>query len=1240
MARLLRRGLVVVATLIGFLALALWGASRFGVVQEMIRTRVLALLRASVEAQVDLGGVGGTLGRSLVLRDLRVAVAGHTVARVPRVEIVYAPLALLRGRILVRRLTLVAPRVRLVRTQGVWRLPQLAGGASSPMALEVRTLQVRDGRVAVAELDAPAPRRLAAAALELTAAAAIGPRGYDLAIRDLHFTPRGAAVTAVRASGRVVAEAGGAIRVQDLRLATARTRLDADGQLLPVRGVRGRLALVLDAGEFRALVPASPLVTNVVATADASGPWRAVDLRLETDLGTAGSVRGHVRADLGTQPIVYETGAEFARLDPGAAVAGLVRAQANGRARVRGRGLGLEAPLAYRLVLGRSEVGGRPLAHAALGGRVARGVHRARGRVVAPAGEGRLRARVVTGAIPAYRLAARLRLDHLEEIAPRAPGWVAAEARVAGRGLDARTRRAEAHATLLGASLHGVVLRGGVLHARLDGEQLRLETASLQGPEGSASATGILDLGRPALDVTLDAAADLRALGERLGLPLAGSASATGAARGPFTGLAVTARTELENPAYGAFGAGRARAALELGDLGSAGPHGRLRLELTDARVHAYRRRTVAAAVDWQCAATADRASLTVSAAGDEGAADRLAATLTRAGSTATVAIQELAATPPGGPPWRLVRPATVSVSDDAVKTDGIALAAAAQRVTLGGKLGRTGESDASLEVAGLELAPFCTLAGGRSCGGTLSLQARLAGTAVAPRLGATVRADSLRVDDVALGSLTLDTRYEQRQATLHGLLRHPEAGELRAEGTVPIDLAWGGARRDTSGEPLAIRVHADGLDLRFARALAPAHIREAGGRLALDARLSGTRVATRVEGGATLADGHLVLAATGATYEEVRVEVAAAGDAIELGALHARGGDGTLDAAGRIGLAGGDAAALDLRAHLHDFVAVRRPELEAALSGTIGVGGSVGAPDVRADLQVERAVVRPASLPAQDSAVNPDPSIVFVGGPEPHETPPETPSFVRALRLAAAVRIQRNAWVRRADADVELGGDLKITQAPGEPLHITGAIRLLRGWYVFQGRRLTLEEEGTITFRGATPPNPAFDVTAVFKNPNYRVTVHLGGTSEKPELTLASDPPLEQADILSVIVFGKPARDLGKGESVALQEQALQLASGYVMPELRASVMNTLGLDTLDVEMPQTTGTATDRRGRVSVGRYVAGDVFVSLAQEFGAHAGQAVGVEYGLTPEISVKGSTSTRGDSAIDIFWHRRY
>jgi hypothetical protein len=31
---------------------------------------------------------------------------------------------------------------------------------------------------------------------------------------------------------------------------------------------------------------------------------------------------------------------------------------------------------------------------------------------------------------------------------------------------------------------------------------------------------------------------------------------------------------------------------------------------------------------------------------------------------------------------------------------------------------------------------------------------------------------------------------------------------------------------------------------------------------------------------------------------------------------------------------------------------------------------------------------------------------------------------------------------------------------------------------------------------------------------------------------------------------------------------------------------------------------------------------------------------VEYGLTPRISVRGTTSTRGSGGIDLFWSRRY
>src|SRR5207247_9885044 len=113
---------------------------------------------------------------------------------------------------------------------------------------------------------------------------------------------------------------------------------------------------------------------------------------------------------------------------------------------------------------------------------------------------------------------------------------------------------------------------------------------------------------------------------------------------------------------------------------------------------------------------------------------------------------------------------------------------------------------------------------------------------------------------------------------------------------------------------------------------------------------------------------------------------------------------------------------------------------------------------------------------------------------------------------------------------------------------------------------------------------------TAGYRTPGYRITVHITGSADKPNLLFTSDPPLEQADILSVILFGKPARELGRGQSLALQQQALQIATGYVVPELRNSVMNVLGLDTLAVAFPE----RTQAPGPVRRGRSLAADRLV----------------------------------------------
>jgi translocation and assembly module TamB len=164
----------------------------------------------------------------------------------------------------------------------------------------------------------------------------------------------------------------------------------------------------------------------------------------------------------------------------------------------------------------------------------------------------------------------------------------------------------------------------------------------------------------------------------------------------------------------------------------------------------------------------------------------------------------------------------------------------------------------------------------------------------------------------------------------------------------------------------------------------------------------------------------------------------------------------------------------------------------------------------------------------------------------------------------------------------------------------------------------------------------PRLDITGVHRARGYDILVTVRGPSSAPALTFASEPALAEGDILAVLLFGKPIGELTAGQATGLQEQTMRLAGQYAIGELGGSVRDRLGLDTLDVELPE----GADGAGRVTVGRYVTRDVFLTVGQEFGSSVARVFGVEYSLTPSISVRGSTTTEGRNAVDVFWRRRY
>src|SRR6185503_1239078 len=160
MRRLLRiavAGSILLAGL--FLAIAV--VSRTPPGREWIRGTVERALAAALGGTVHVGRVSGGLLRDVVLHDVRVVAEGRTIARIGRIEVEHDVQSLLRGHVHIGRLTVVRPRLRLVRDAQGWRLPvaEAEEDEGRRLTVDVARLTIVDGRVALALLDAEPPRR-------------------------------------------------------------------------------------------------------------------------------------------------------------------------------------------------------------------------------------------------------------------------------------------------------------------------------------------------------------------------------------------------------------------------------------------------------------------------------------------------------------------------------------------------------------------------------------------------------------------------------------------------------------------------------------------------------------------------------------------------------------------------------------------------------------------------------------------------------------------------------------------------------------------------------------------------------------------------------------------------------------------------------------------------------------------------------------------------------------------------
>ncbi len=129
-------------------------------------------------------------------------------------------------------------------------------------------------------------------------------------------------------------------------------------------------------------------------------------------------------------------------------------------------------------------------------------------------------------------------------------------------------------------------------------------------------------------------------------------------------------------------------------------------------------------------------------------------------------------------------------------------------------------------------------------------------------------------------------------------------------------------------------------------------------------------------------------------------------------------------------------------------------------------------------------------------------------------------------LDLDLVVNMPNEIGIKNSKIEGDLTGRLTVK---GPPNHssILGSINVTKGSKIFFRDNVFDLQAGVVTFDDPSQINPGLYVTAASRVGDYDVNLILQGTSNRPELSLTSSPPLSEPDIISLLALGVPGQQL-----------------------------------------------------------------------------------------------------------------
>jgi translocation and assembly module TamB len=441
--------------------------------------------------------------------------------------------------------------------------------------------------------------------------------------------------------------------------------------------------------------------------------------------------------------------------------------------------------------------------------------------------------------------------------------------------------------------------------------------------------------------------------------------------------------------------------------------------------------------------------------------------------------------------------------------------------------------------------------------------------------------------------------------------------GNIRGSATFPLPAAFPASvdKEGTIKGSLQGNVTEKGL----LSAVFPGLMRESSGKLALDVHVGGTWSRPNLQGYLQLANAGAYLPSAGIRIDDVQADVRFNRDRILLESLHAQSGNGSLSGDGEFHIEGWKIS--DFRAHISGdhFQTIYLPELQVTSSPKLLFNGTQHKLSVSGEIHVPELIV---SSQEQTESVKPSKDVVFI---DSQETEQKDQPLTGEMNVH--VVFGNRVFVRAAGADAQLGGDVQIVSKDLSEINGKGLITVLKGHYRRYGVNLDIKR-GRVVFTGGAIDSPVLDILALRKIGDIRAGVLITGTPRSPIITLYSEPPMPDADILAYIVLGHPLGDNKKDADLVFKAASI-LASSSESTALQEQLKQRTGLDVLDIE----SGNGELSRSMLTIGKYLSPKLYISFGKAlFGE--GTLFRMRYTLSKHWEIETQSGT--ESGLDFYY----